>query len=94
MLHWTTEATMTRAAAFLLAAAVFTMGSAAAAEGPKSESRAPRGVIWLDTIVITKALQKPLASIDVARIPAKLVLAQGPSAFVGRIADAIASEPF
>ena len=84
---------MKRAAAILLALAAFTTSWAAAADGPKSEPRAPRGVIWLDGIVITKRLPRPQAAIDVARIPARLVLVEAPAAFVGRIVDSVASDP-
>jgi hypothetical protein len=71
----------------ILAVAIVTLVSAtASAEGPKSKSRTPRGVIWLPETVITKPLMKPQAAIDIHRIPPRLLLSVGPASFVERIA--------
>jgi hypothetical protein len=48
----------------------------------------------LGEITIVGRVQKPIASVDVSKIPAKLTLAELRQPFLDRIEEAIVHEPF
>jgi hypothetical protein len=80
------------------AAALFVFGanlatSAASAQQPGGAQTAP-GVLKLGVIEIVGRVQKPIASIDVGKIPPKLTLAELRQPFITRIEDAIQHDPF
>ncbi|MEM9691102.1 MAG: hypothetical protein AAGA56_01030 [Myxococcota bacterium] len=100
---------MPRIVPFALVAAIslLTVGTALAqekepakAEGPdkrqagKSRDRTPKGVITLAELTITGRIQKPIASIDVARISPRLTLSDLKQPFLSRIGDAMYRDPF
>lgn len=52
------------------------------------------GVISIREVVIVGRVQKPVASLDVNKIPAKLTLAELRQPFLDRIEAAVLKEPF
>jgi len=76
-------------AAFVAMSLVAAAGLAQAGGGPKSKTRAPRGVITLAEVTITGRIQKPIAAVDVARIRPKLTLSELRQPFIERIKKSI-----
>ena len=52
------------------------------------------GVITLREIEIVGRVQKPIASVDVSKIPPKLTLAELRQPFLDRIEEAVQHDPF
>ena len=65
----------------------------ARAQQPGGSQTAP-GVLKLGVIEIVGRVQKPIASIDVGKIPPKLTLAELRQPFLDRIEEAIQRDPF
>ena len=61
--------------------------SPAAAQGTK-------GVITISEVTIVGRVQKPIASVDVSKISAKLTLAELRQPFLDRIEEAVQHDPF
>jgi len=59
-----------------------------------SESFAQKGVIQLKEVTIVGRVQKPVASVDVSKMQAKLTLTELRQPFVDRIEEATRNEPF
>ncbi len=59
-----------------------------------SESFAQKGVIQLKEVTIVGRVQKPVASVDVSKMQAKLTLTELRQPFVDRIEEATRHEPF
>lgn len=59
-----------------------------------TESFAQKGVIQLKELVIVGRVQKPVASVDVSKMQAKLTLTELRQPFVDRIEEATRAEPF
>ncbi|AKV01729.1 hypothetical protein AKJ09_08392 [Labilithrix luteola] len=62
------------------------------AEG--SASAQQKGVITINEVTIVGRVQKPVASVDVSKIQAKLTLAELRQPFLDRIEEAARKEPF
>jgi hypothetical protein len=73
-------------AAFVLA--VLTSGDAGAQQQQKG------GVITINEVTIVGRVQKPVASVDVSKIQAKLTLAELRQPFLDRIEEAAKKDPF
>jgi hypothetical protein len=67
-----------------------------AAAPPKTERPAKQGqgVLQIGEITIVGRVQKPVAVVDVAKIPPKLTLAELRQPFLDRIEEAVHKEPF
>ncbi len=61
---------------------------------PPAAPQPAGGVLNLGEITITGRPQKPIAAVDVGRIPAKLTLTELKQSFVDRIDEAAFKEPF
>jgi len=77
--------------ATLVATLSFAATNAAAQESDPSKQK---GVITLAEVKITGRIQKPIAAVDVNRIQPKLTLSELRQPFLGRIEQAIYTEPF
>jgi hypothetical protein len=87
------ERWMKRAAvvAVTLACSVFTASLASAQDkAPKAQ----QGVLQVGEITIVGRVQKPIAAVDVAKIQAKLTLAELRQPFLDRIEEAVSKDPF
>jgi hypothetical protein len=84
---------MKRLAFALLALAGIVAAGTASAQQPGGAQTAP-GVLKLGVIEIVGRVQKPIASIDVGKIPPKLTLAELRQPFLDRIEEAIQHDPF
>ncbi len=69
-----------------LTALLFTLPSSASAQG--------KGVITINEVTIVGRVQKPVASVDVSKIQAKLTLAELRQPFLDRIEEAAQRDPF
>ncbi len=71
---------------------------AAPAAAPRRPAAAPNqpagGVLNLGEILITGRPERPIATLEVSRIPAKLTLTELKQSFVDRIEEAAFKEPF
>ena len=76
----------------VLAASACLGGSAFAQQKPQSKGGG--GVLNVGEITIVGRVQKPIASVDVSKIPAKLTLAELRQPFLDRIEEAVIREPF
>ncbi|WP_394820603.1 hypothetical protein [Pendulispora albinea] len=82
-------------AALLAGAAVVFSTSLAFAQEKGGKSAAPQGkVITIGEVTIVGRVQKPIASVDVSKIQAKLTLAELRQPFLDRIEQATLKEPF
>jgi len=71
------------------------MASTAFAQQPKGGNKGGGGgVLNVGEITIVGRVQKPIASVDVSKIPAKLTLAELRQPFLDRIEEAVIHEPF
>jgi hypothetical protein len=75
----------------LLAAASL---AAVAFAGDASAQQQKGGVITINEVTIVGRVQKPVASVDVSKIPAKLTLAELRQPFLDRIEEAARKDPF
>lgn len=64
------------------------------ARRPAAATQPAGGVLNLGEITITGRPQKPIATLEVSRIPAKLTLTELKQSFVDRIEEAAFKEPF
>lgn len=78
------------AAALVAGLAGLSGTSAAQTKQPANQA----GVLQLGEIQIVGRVQKPIASVDVAKIQPKLTLAELRQPFLDRIEEAILHEPF
>ncbi len=69
-------------------------GQPAPRRAPAAAPQPAGGVLNLGEITITGRPQKPIAAVDVGRIPAKLTLTELKQSFVDRIDEAAFKEPF
>ena len=80
-----------RCASSVVALALFGLATLtatpAAAQGKK-------GVITISEVTIVGRVQKPIASVDVSKISAKLTLAELRQPFLDRIEEAVQHDPF
>ena len=67
-------------------------GSAAAQD--KGGVKQQAGVLQVGEITIVGRVQKPIAAVDVAKIPVKLTLAELRQPFLDRIEEAVRKDPF
>ncbi|MDB4945248.1 MAG: hypothetical protein JWP97_4782 [Labilithrix sp.] len=72
------------------AAALVTLGSAPDAQAQQKGG----GVITINEVTIVGRVQKPVASVDVSKIQAKLTLAELRQPFLDRIEEAARKDPF
>ncbi|HQY60352.1 MAG: hypothetical protein IPF92_04455 [Myxococcales bacterium] len=61
---------------------------------PGSASAEGKGVITINEVTIVGRVQKPVASVDVSKIQAKLTLAELRQPFLDRIEEATHHDPF
>jgi hypothetical protein len=57
-------------------------------------AKAQQGVLQVGEITIVGRVQKPIAAVDVAKIQAKLTLAELRQPFLDRIEEAVRKDPF
>jgi len=57
-------------------------------------AKAQQGVLQVGEITIVGRVQKPIAAVDVAKIQAKLTLAELRQPFLDRIEEAVKKDPF
>jgi hypothetical protein len=69
-------------------------GVVAAGEGSARAADNNKGVITLREIEIVGRVQKPIAAVDVGKIPPKLTLAELRQPFLDRIEEAVQHDPF
>ncbi len=81
----------TPAVAFLAALALLSIAPEAAAQ---QKSPPKGGVITINEVTIVGRVQKPVASVDVSKIQAKLTLAELRQPFLDRIEEAARKDPF
>lgn len=60
----------------------------------KGNVKAQAGVLQVGEITIVGRVQKPIAAVDVAKIPVKLTLAELRQPFLDRIEEAVHKDPF
>jgi hypothetical protein len=85
---------MKRLATALAALALTLVASGASAQQPAGGAQTAPGVLKLGVIEIVGRVQKPIASIDVGKIPPKLTLAELRQPFLDKIEEAIQHDPF
>jgi hypothetical protein len=61
---------------------------------PACNAGKSRGVLQVGEITIVGRVQKPIAAVDVAKIQAKLTLAELRQPFLDRIEEAVRKDPF
>jgi hypothetical protein len=74
-----------------VASVVCAAGSASAQDKPVKPQQ---GVLQVGEITIVGRVQKPVAAVDVAKIQAKLTLAELRQPFLDRIEEAVRKDPF
>ena len=67
---------------------------ATAQDNGKGAVKAQAGVLQIGEITIVGRVQKPIAAVDVAKIPVKLTLAELRQPFLDRIEEAVHKDPF
>ena len=77
--------------ATVLLAVVCTASVAWAQEKP---AKPQQGILQVGEITIVGRVQKPIAAVDVAKIQAKLTLAELRQPFLDRIEEAVRKDPF
>lgn len=85
---------MTKAIARTLGMALLACMALGLAEGRAHAADPKSGVITLREIEIVGRVQKPIASVDVGKIPPKLTLAELRQPFLDRIEEAVQHDPF
>ncbi|WP_394849312.1 hypothetical protein LZC95_17930 [Pendulispora brunnea] len=82
--------------ALCFSVALFTAGLASAQQAGGAKGGAAGGgkVITIGEVTIVGRVQKPIASVDVSKIQAKLTLAELRQPFLDRIEQATLKEPF
>jgi hypothetical protein len=78
-------------AAALSCVALLVPGVASAQDKP---AKMQQGVLQVGEITIVGRVQKPIAAVDVAKIQAKLTLAELRQPFLDRIEEAVKKDPF
>jgi hypothetical protein len=78
---------MHRALATLVAVALFAFAAPSFAQKKSN-------VITIGEVTIVGRVQKPIASVDVSKIPAKLTLTELRQPFLDRIEEAVRKDPF
>jgi hypothetical protein len=77
------------------AVVLFGFASAPAIASAQDKSAKPQqGVLQVGEITIVGRVQKPIAAVDVAKIQAKLTLAELRQPFLDRIEEAVRKDPF
>jgi hypothetical protein len=84
---------MKRVATFAVALAAL-LSSASGAWAQDKTGKSQQGVLQVGEITIVGRVQKPIAAVDVAKIQAKLTLAELRQPFLDRIEEAVRKEPF
>jgi hypothetical protein len=74
-----------------VAAVLLAAGRASAEDKP---TKPQGGVLQVGEITIVGRVQKPVAAVDVAKIQAKLTLAELRQPFLDRIEEAVRKDPF
>jgi hypothetical protein len=64
------------------------------ASGQDKPAKPQQGVLQIGEITIVGRVQKPIAAVDVAKIQAKLTLAELRQPFLDRIEEAVRKDPF
>jgi hypothetical protein len=88
---------MKRVAILAVALAVALSGAGAARAQDKAQEKtgkSQQGVLQVGEITIVGRVQKPIAAVDVAKIQAKLTLAELRQPFLDRIEEAVRKDPF
>ncbi|HEY2516313.1 MAG TPA: hypothetical protein VGI39_35825 [Polyangiaceae bacterium] len=85
---------MTKGIAKTLAVALLGCFALGLTEGRALAAEPKSGVITLREIEIVGRVQKPIASVDVGKIPPKLTLAELRQPFLDRIEEAVQHDPF
>ena len=80
--------------AILTVALAALLSAASAARAQEKTGKAQQGVLQVGEITIVGRVQKPIAAVDVAKIQAKLTLAELRQPFLDRIEEAVRKEPF
>ena len=80
--------------AILVVALAALLSSTSAAWAQDKTGKAQQGVLQVGEITIVGRVQKPIAAVDVAKIQAKLTLAELRQPFLDRIEEAVRKEPF
>ena len=62
--------------------------------GQDKPAKPQQGVLQVGEITIVGRVQKPIAAVDVAKIQAKLTLAELRQPFLDRIEEAVRKDPF
>ena len=73
---------------------VLASGAAWGQDSGKGAVKAQAGVLQVGEITIVGRVQKPIAAVDVAKIPVKLTLAELRQPFLDRIEEAVHKDPF
>ena len=63
-------------------------------EATPASAQDKKGVITIGEVTIVGRVQKPIASVDVSKIQAKLTLAELRQPFLDRIEEAVQHDPF
>jgi hypothetical protein len=81
---------------FTVVAAVFASVACvpSAAWAQDKPAKVQQGVLQVGEITIVGRVQKPIAAVDVAKIQAKLTLAELRQPFLDRIEEAVRKDPF
>jgi hypothetical protein len=69
-------------------------GVSSAAQAQDKPAKPQQGVLQVGEITIVGRVQKPIAAVDVAKIQAKLTLAELRQPFLDRIEEAVRKDPF
>jgi len=73
-------------------ALLFLLGLIAVAPSARAEKKG--NVITIGEVTIVGRVQKPIASVDVSKIPQKITLAELRQPFLDRIDEAVRHDPF
>lgn len=79
---------------WLTAASLFAGALALVAGEEQAAAQQKGGVITINEVTIVGRVQKPVASVDVSKIQAKLTLAELKQPFLDRIEEAARKDPF
>jgi hypothetical protein len=78
----------------LAAAVAVALVTVAAQAQDKGAVKQQAGVLQVGEITIVGRVQKPIAAVDVAKLPVKLTLAELRQPFLDRIEEAVTKDPF
>jgi uncharacterized protein with ACT and thioredoxin-like domain len=77
-----------------LLGAAFAVALVATSAAAQDRGNVKAGVLQVGEITIVGRVQKPIAAVDVAKIPVKLTLAELRQPFLDRIEEAVRKDPF